>query len=89
MNALLLGIAGCLLYARHGLWTSVGFRWGWGFATAFLLGFGGGDGAVYRLYGVSEALLTGGDAGPMHGLWVTLLLLPIAVMLSRKGDMAA
>ena len=74
VNVLLLGLACCLLYARYGFWTSVGFRWGWGLANVFLLGFGGGDAAIYRLYGVSEGLLTGGDAGPMHGLWATALL---------------
>ena len=84
INALLLGLAGCLLYARYGLWTMVGFRWGWSFATAFLLGFGGGDATVYRLYGVSEALLTGGDAGLMHGLWATLLLAGIIGVLMPR-----
>ncbi len=84
VNALLLGLTGCLLYARYGLWTSVGFGWGWGLANVFLLGFGGGDTAVYRFYGVSEALLTGGDAGPMQGLWATLLLLAIDIALCGK-----
>ena len=74
VNVLLLGLACCLLYGRYGFWTSVGFRWGWSAANAFVLGFGGGDAAIYRLYGVSEALLTGGDAGPMHGLWATMAL---------------
>ena len=52
----------------------MGFRWGWSFATVFLLGQGGGTHAVYRLLGVSEVLLTGGDAGFVYGLWLTLLL---------------
>ena len=84
VNALLLGLAGCLLYDRYGFWTSVGFRWSWGFANAFLLGFGGGDAAVYRLYSVSEALMTGGDAGPMCGLWATLLL-AVMILVLIKG----
>ena len=84
VNALLLGWTGCLLYAKYGLWTVVGFRWGWSVATVFLLGFGGGEAAVYRFYGVSEALLTGGDAGLMHGLWTTLLLAGMIVVLSLK-----
>ena len=74
VNALLLGLAGCLLYERHGLWAAVGFRWAWSAAVALLLGFGGGDAALYRLYGVSEILLTGGDGGPACGLWLTLQL---------------
>ena len=74
VNVLLLGALGCALYARRGLWAAVGLRWGWSAATVFLLGFGGGDAAVYRFYGVSENLLTGGDAGPAYGLWTTALL---------------
>ena len=84
INALLLGWTGCLLYAGYGLWSAVGFRWGWSVANLFLLGFGGGEAAVYRFFGVSEALLTGGDAGLMHGLWTTLLLAGMIVALSLK-----
>lgn len=90
VNTALMGLACCLLYERYGLWTTVGFRWGWSLGTVFLLGFGGGDTAVYRLYGVSEALLTGGDAGPMHGLWATLALTWVIVaLLRRPGRRAA
>ena len=89
VNLVLLGWALCALYARYGFWTAVGFQWGWSLANVFLLGFGGGETVVYRLYSVSETLLTGGDAGPMHGLWATLLLLTLAIMLSRKRHGAA
>lgn len=71
LNVLLLGLLCCKVYDRHGLWAAAGLRWGWSFATAFLLGFGGGEVSVYRFFGVSEALLIGGDAGPMYGLWTT------------------
>ena len=74
INVLLLGGVCCALYARRGLWAAAGFRWGWSVGTVFLMGFGGAEAAVYRLYGVSEAWLTGGDAGPVYGLWATLLL---------------
>lgn len=84
VNVLLLGLACCLLYARYGFWTSVGFRWGWGLANVFLLGFGGGDAAIYRLYGVSEGLLTGADAGLMHGLWATLAMVGVIVAATWK-----
>ena len=84
VNALLLGWVVCALYAGYGLWTAVGFRWGWSVATVFLLGFGGGEASVYRFYGVSEALLTGGDAGIMHGLWTTLLLAGMIIAVSLK-----
>lgn len=81
INVLLLGAVCCALYERCGLWAVAGFRWGWSAATVFLLGFGGGDAAVYRLYGVSEALLTGGDAGPIYGLWTTIALAAALVWL--------
>ena len=87
VNVLLLGVVGCVFYARWGLWTSALFRWGWGTANALLLGFGGGDAAVYRMFGVSERLLTGGDGGPMYGLWATLLLaaaMALPIVMSRR-----
>lgn len=84
VNVLLLGLDCCLLYERYSFWTSVGFRWGWSVANAFVLGFGGGDAAIYRLYGVSESLLTGGDAGPMHGLWTTMALVGMIAALKIK-----
>ena len=74
INVVLLGWACCLIYEHYGLWAVTGFRWGWSVANTFLLGFGGGRSSVYRLYGVSENLLTGGDAGPMYGVWTTMLL---------------
>lgn len=73
LNVALLGVLCCLLYERNGLWPAVLFRFGWSAVNAFLLGFGGGDASVYRLYGVSEVLMTGGDAGPAWGLWTALL----------------
>ena len=85
VNVLLLGIVGCLLYARWGLWAAAGFRWAWSAANRFLLGFGGGDSAVYRFYAVSETPLTGGDAGPVCGLWTTLLLAGLIAALWRYG----
>ena len=73
LNVALLGALSCLLCERNGLWSAVLFRWGWSAVNAFLLGFGGGDASAYRLYGVSEVLMTGGDAGPAWGLWTALL----------------
>ena len=85
VNAVLLALLGCALYARFGLWAAVGFRWLWSLGCAFLLGFGGSGMAVYRLYRVSEALLTGGASGPMTGLWTTgLLRLWLAVLNAGK-----
>ena len=84
INVALLGFVCCLLYERYGLWTVVLFRWGWSFATVLLLGQGGGPCALLRLYGVSESLLTGGDAGFACGLmWTTILLALIAISLYK------
>lgn len=80
VNTLLLGAVGCLMYRSCGLWACIGFRWGWTFVNGTLLGVGG-SASVYRLYGVSETLLTGGDAGPMAGLWATLALCAMCAVL--------
>ena len=92
VNVALMGLVCALLYARHGLWADVAFRWGWSFATVFLLGQSGGDRAVYRLYGVSETLITGGDGGFVYGLGLTAVLTALGVWMilpgvrpSRKG----
>ena len=86
VNVALMGLAFALIYLRFGLWADVALRWGWSFATVFLLGQGGGSWSVWRLYGVSETLLTGGDAGFVYGLWLTLLLVavPSVIFLPRK-----
>ena len=86
VNVLLLGLICCLVYARRGLCASTAFRWGWSFANVFLLGFGGGNQAVYRLYGVSERWLTGGEAGYICGGWATLLFVATLLWLA-KGEL--
>ena len=83
-NVLLTGLVCGLMVARFGLWAGVGFRWGLEAAAAYLLGFGGGNAAIYRLYDVSERLWTGGDAGPLYGLWLTLALIGLALWGIRK-----
>ena len=89
VNVALLGLAGCAIYARFGFLSAAAFRWGWSAANVFLLGFGGGDYAVYRLYAVSENALTGGDAGFIYGAWATLLLAALLALLKRDGIRAA
>ena len=85
LNAALLSMLCCRLYDRSGLWAGVGLRWGWSAANLFLLGFGSGERAVYRLYAVSEARLTGGDAGLSCGLWASVLLCAALLWLCRDG----
>lgn len=86
INVLLLGALCCLIYEKGGLWACAGLRWGWSVGTVFLLGFGGGDAALYRLYAVSETLLTGGDPGPMYGLWAMLLIIAAIVAIELKRN---
>ena len=87
VNVTLLGAVCGLIFSRYGLWADAAFRWGWSFASVFLLGQGGGAHSVYRLYGVSEGLLTGGDAGFVYGLGLTaaLILLGGALILPRQN----
>lgn len=79
VNVALTGLLCGWLYSHGGIWAPVLFRWGWGFATVFLLGQGGGGYAVRRFYGVSETLLTGGDAGFACGLMWTCILIALNV----------
>jgi len=83
INVMLLGGLGCAIYTVKGFWASVGFRWSWSVATVFLLGFGGAEASVYRLYGVSEAIMTGGDAGPIYGLWASIAFAALIMWLER------
>lgn len=85
INVALMGVLCCAVYARDGLASSIALRWGWSFANVFLLGYGGGRHAVYRLYGVSENLFTGGDAGLVYGLWLTIVLCAGLSLLCGKG----
>lgn len=84
LNVILTGVACAFMYAHYGLWAGVGFRWGLETAIC-LLGFDGGNAAMYRVYGVSELLLTGGDRGPLYGLWLTLALLSALLWGMRKA----
>lgn len=79
INVALLGLACCLIYQRYGLWTTVFFRFGWSFATVLLLGQGGAH-SLLRFYGVSENILTGGDAGFAYGLMWTLILMTLIAL---------
>jgi hypothetical protein len=78
VNVALMGLLCAILYDRFGLWAAVMFRWGWGFATVFILG------QIYQLYGVSETLLTGGDAWLVYGLWLTAMLLILTGITMRR-----
>ena len=79
VNVALMGLLCAVIYPRFGLWATVALRWGWGFATVFLWG------RVYRLYGVSETLLTGGDAGLVYGLWLTAALVILNIIFLRRS----
>ena len=83
-NVALLGLVCCSLHARRGVWTSTAFRWGWSAANMFLLGFGGEDHGLYRLYHISEDWLTGGGSGLICGAWATLLLSVFLLWLERR-----
>ena len=84
LNVALMGALCACLHRRFGLWAPVGLRWGWSISSVFLLGNGGGAHAVYRLYGVSETLLTGGDGGLVYGLWLTLALSVLLIVVVRN-----
>lgn len=73
VNTLLLALTLCCIAEKAGVWAAVGVRTGWLWAINSLAGFPGGGVSLQTLYPVSENLLTGGDAGLMSGLAVTLI----------------
>ena len=87
LNALLMAMVGCALYERGGLLASAALQTIWAAGATLLLGFPGMNAsaaAVWPLYHVSDAWLTGGNAGPMSGAWFTLLLSAALLILLRQ-----
>lgn len=92
LNALLMAMVGCALYERGGLLASAALQTIWAAGATLLLGFPGMSAsatAVWPLYHVSDAWLTGGSAGPMSGAWFTLLLSASLLILLRKPLVSA
>lgn len=92
LNALLMAVVGCALYERGGLLASTALQTIWAASATLLLGFPGMSAsatAVWPLYHVSDAWLTGGNAGPMSGAWFTLLLSAALLILLRQPLTAA
>lgn len=86
VNAVLLGIVSCALFERGGLWASMGFQASWTIWASEIFAFpnvASTTRPVYALYHVSDAWLTGGNNGPMSGLWMTLWLCLLAGVLFR------
>ena len=92
LNALLMAMVGCALYERGGLLASAALQTIWAAGATLLLGFPGmsaSAAAVWPLYHVSDAWLTGGNAGPMGGAWFTLLLSAALLILLRQPLVSA
>ena len=92
LNALLMAMVGCALYERGGLLASAALQTIWAAGATLLLGFPGmsaSAAAVWPLYHVSDAWLTGGNAGPMGGAWFTLLLSAALLILLRQPLLSA
>ena len=87
VNGLLLGVLGCVLYKRGGLAASVLMQIAWSVWCALAFGFPGMAASaepVYALYHVSDAWLTGGNAGPVCGAWVTVFCSAWLIWLCRS-----
>lgn len=88
VNALLMGIVGCAVYERGGLLASEALAVGWSAWTTWLFAWPGAGTGVYQMYTVSDAWLTGGNAGANCGILATVGWITIAALLLRK-DFAA
>lgn len=74
INTLLAALLLCHVAEKSGgVGAAVALKTGWTWSAAALIGFPGSEGALLSLYPVSENLLTGGKAGIMSGLAVTLI----------------
>lgn len=86
INALLMGLLGCVLYERYGLAASTAFQTVWSAWCSLVFRFPGVAASaepVYALYHVSDAWLTGGNAGPGCGAWVTVFCSASLIWLCR------
>lgn len=82
INALLMSIVGCAVYERGGSLASTALSAGWSAWTTWLFAWPGSSSvSIYRMYTVSEAWLTGGNAGANCGLGATVGWLIIAAIL--------
>lgn len=85
VNAALLGIVGCAVYERGGMMASAALTAGWSAWTTWLFAWpDGGAVSVYRMYTVSEAWLTGGNAGADAGVGAMIGWMIIAAILLRS-----
>lgn len=87
VNALLMGVLGCVLCERGGLVASAAMQIAWSVWCALVFGFPGMTASaepVYALYHVSDAWLTGGNAGPMCGAWMTVFCSAWLIWLCRS-----
>lgn len=73
INTMLLALTLCCIAEKAGAWAAVGVRVGWLWAANSLAGFPGSGASLQTLYPVSENLFTGGDAGLMSGIAVTII----------------
>lgn len=84
LNALLMSIVGCALYERGGILASAALGVGWSAWTTWLFAWpNAGSASIYRMYTVSEAWLTGGNAGANCGLGAAIGWIIIAAVLLR------
>lgn len=84
-NALLLSAVGCALYERGGLLVSAALQFGWAVWTSMIFAWpDSGAAAIFKMYTVSDAWLTGGNAGANFGVGCTIGWTIIAAVLLWK-----
>lgn len=85
LNSVLLGLLGCVIYERGGIFASAALQAGWMIWTNLVFAWpNSGSACLYRMYTVSDAWLTGGNAGAEGGLGCTIVWTILAVVLIRK-----
>ena len=88
VNMLLMSVLLSAVTERFGHCSAIALRAGWSWAANSLLGFSGGEIALFSLYPVSEILITGGSGGLVNGLFTTALL-SVGIWLMLQNELRA
>ena len=84
VNLVFIALLMCLISEKSGILPAAALRTGFLWCSTAVIGFTGAETAVFRLYPVSETLLTGGQRGLMHGLAFTIICaIPPLILLIR------
>ena len=85
VNLILMAPILCFIAEKFGVLPAAALRTGFQWCSTAVIGFTASETAVFRLYPVSETILTGGQHGIMHGIAFTIICaIPLLTLLIRR-----